>query len=53
MQKAIVVKGTDVYELNEVLKAGYKVVMTCPMPSSSGGETFSTKDPHCLVIVEK
>jgi hypothetical protein len=52
MQKALVV-GNDVSGLNEFLMAGWTVANTCAMPSSIGGQNYSTVSPTCLVIIER
>jgi len=60
MQKSLIVRD-DETELNELLRDGWKVVNTCPMPSScaksAGGYTTVASSSHtvptCLVIVEK
>ena len=54
-QKALIVKGDSINSysialLNDYLSKGWKVVNTCPMPSSSTGGSY---DPQCLVIIEK
>ena len=50
-QKAIIVSAENsaygTTELNQLLDRGWRVVMTCPMPSASSCY------PTCLVIVEK
>lgn len=64
MQKALVISSNpsdgNLYYLNSVLEKGtWKVIMTCPMPSSSaaigdGGEVHVSKIlPCCMVIIEK
>ena len=60
MQTSIVVQypfGSGVQKLEEHLEAGWKVIHTCPMPSSvgGGGENFTIEahPPTCLVILQK
>ena len=50
-QKAIIVKGDDDSELNDLLQKDWRVINTCPMPSSTSSSW--TIKPQCLVILEK
>lgn len=53
IQKAIIVRDDSIV-LNVLLEEGYRVVNTCPMPSSisAAGCNMNNK-PTCLVIVQK
>ena len=56
MQQVMVVQynyAGDLKQLNEVLKDGWKVISTCPMPASIGGKENHIIFPTCLVIIEK
>ena len=55
-QRAIIVSDTSICCLNSSLGVGWKVVHSCPMPSScctySAGDNHNNK-PTCLIIIEK
>lgn len=63
MQTSMIVRdtGSGTKYLDERLKDGWKVIHTCPMPSSVSvsvaGDGYSSRDkefsPTCLVILEK
>ena len=57
IQKAVVVAGKEVSELNILLKDGWFVKHTCGMPNSIAvtGPYYKCDyvQPHCLVILEK
>lgn len=54
MQKALIIDDTmSLNRLNNLLEDDWKVVQTCPMPSSKGGETVTAERPTCLVIIQK
>lgn len=49
MQKSVMVDRISMNEhLNSLLSDGWKVINTCPMPSSN-----CTCNPTCLVIIER
>lgn len=55
MQRAIVVRANDeiVKILNDkYLADGWKVISSCPMPSSTG-DGIGDIIPTCLVVIEK
>lgn len=54
-QKAIIVESDmlgNLMELNGYLSEGWKVVQTCPMPSSIGDKIMQ-HPPTCMVIIEQ
>ena len=53
MQKARIIRDDlGLRELNSDLSADWKVIQTCPMPSSSSG-SHGNPYPTCLVVLEK
>ena len=62
MQKSMIINSQEsIQQLNDQLKLGWKVIHTCPMPSSCSiaiaSNSIFTRDistpPHCLVIIER
>lgn len=56
MQKSLIIRDDNnelcVKELNGYLEEGWKVIETCPMPSSCTG-MVGHYEPTCLVVLEK
>jgi len=59
MQKSLIItQDNGTQELNSALSEGWRVVNTCPMPSSMAGtggsfSNFKDQSPTCLVIIER
>jgi hypothetical protein len=53
MQKSLIVNDSkSVDELNKLLETGWRVVNTCPMPSSGSQYSSDSQEPTCLIIIE-
>lgn len=55
MQLAIkITNNSDIEKLNDYLIKGWKVINSCPMPSSTANTSYGTTiNATCLVIIEK